>query len=106
MSNRKLTKFPVIAADGTEYRVSIKERVDEDGDPWAVAVLYARSRWRRFTAVARGEYLDGHSVYDSEYPDYIRIARRIVAYYHDTKLPRIKRKSAAIDAFQAWDGRL
>ncbi|MCG7383334.1 hypothetical protein MH144_11815 [Paenibacillus sp. ACRRY] len=105
MSNRKLTKFPVIAADGTQYRVTIKRGEDVDGK-YVFVRLFVRRKIFGFAGVAHGKFYDGYGVYKADYPDYISIARKVCGDFTDDILPRIQRKSAAIDAFQAWDGRL
>jgi hypothetical protein len=104
MSNRKLTKFPVIAEDGTRYRVMIKRC--EDGGKHVFVRLFVRRRLFGFASVAYGKFYDGYGVYDADNPDYISISRRVCGDYTNDILPRIERKSAAIDAFRAWDGRL
>lgn len=105
MSNRKLTKFPVIAEDGTKYRVMIERGEGGDGK-YVFVRLFVRRKIFGFAEVAYGTFYDECGVYDANNPDYISIARRICGDFTDDILPRIQRKSAAIDAFQAWDGRL
>ncbi|WP_427050445.1 hypothetical protein [Paenibacillus sp. TC-CSREp1] len=95
MSNRKLTKYPVIAEDGTEYRVTI---VEDRGD--TSVLIYAT--WRGITwpwsifAVKVTRYM-----YHS-YEDIVRAVFR----ERDRRRKVAEEESAAIDAFQAWDGRL
>jgi hypothetical protein len=107
MSNRKLTKFPVIAEDGTKYRVTIWELplLDENGDEVVRVKLYLPRKRFGFKRVAAYDAAAG-GVYDPESPDYIAIARAVFEAYERNKLAPAKRKSAAINAFQAWDGRL
>ncbi|RCX22887.1 hypothetical protein DFP94_101476 [Fontibacillus phaseoli] len=117
MSNVKLTKFPVTAPDGTEYRVKIREC--EDGmwvSNYAIARLYAkRKRWG-FRKVFGREYLDGGGAYSHGDPDYITIASRVVGDYYaalraDAEYRRmisrdeVRRQSAA-ERFAQWDGRI
>lgn len=117
MSNRKLTKFPVIAEDGTEYRVTLKEDEEYLGGPAVISRLYIprkRFGYRKLYETVYRPVRD--EVYRVDNPDYVAIARQVYADwldYIDRKLARefedttvAQRKSAAIDAFQAWDGRL
>ncbi|WP_339306810.1 hypothetical protein [Paenibacillus sp. FSL R5-0519] len=120
MSNRKLTKFPVIAEDGTGLRVTIKE--DEDyigyiGFSSVVCRLYIPRKRFGYRRLYSTRYVDERgSVYNESNPDYIAIARQVYEDYrtelHDHRVAALEssaqaqRKSAAIDAFQAWDGRL
>lgn len=120
MSNRKLTKFPVIAEDGTEYRVTIKN--DDDyigyiGTPTVVCRLYIpRKRFGYRLLYCTRYYAESGSVYNADDPDYVAITRQVYSDWLDDidrnldrefeDMAQAQRKSAAIDAFQAWDGRL
>ncbi|WP_340028928.1 hypothetical protein MHB71_04755 [Paenibacillus sp. FSL H7-0940] len=116
MSNRKLTKFPVIAEDGTEYRVKINEWPGDWAPDYVVCRLYVPRKWFGYRRVFGLHYSTGDGVYDAINPDFIAIARRVYADWLsaiDVKLAnnraavaQAQRKSAAIDAFQSWDGRL
>ncbi|MCM3205679.1 hypothetical protein [Paenibacillus illinoisensis] len=105
MSNRKLTKFPVIAADGTEYRVTLKEMSDSDGDRIIRVKFYLPRKRFGFKKVASYDMVAGWT-YDPSSPDYIAIARQVFKDFSRSELAVAQRKSTAIDAFQAWDGRL
>lgn len=117
MSNRKLTKFPVIAADGTEYRVTIDEWPGDLTPDYVRCRLYVPRKWFGYRRVFGTCYVDTRGgIYEKGSPDFIAIARRVytdwlaeidaeVAVDREAKA-QAKRKSAAIDAFQAWDGRL
>jgi len=116
MSNRKLTKFPVIAEDGTEYRVSISEKHDEWDGRHAICRLYVRRKRFGFRKLATYIYRHSRGTYNAYNPDFIELARVFYEDYRDNTLEKrlaelerrsqAQRKSAAIDAFQAWDGRL
>lgn len=105
MPNRKLTKFPVITEDGTEYRVTIKERKDHGGFPFVRVKFYIQRKHLGFKKIASYDMRDGWT-YLRNSPNYIAIARQVFAEFQRNELAPAKRKSAAIDAFQAWDGRL
>lgn len=101
MSNRKLTKFPVIAEDGTEYRVTITEHA-YFRKRWAEVCFYLPRKYIGWRKVAECEVSSAWA-YDPDYPDYADTARKAFVICDASSH---KRKSAAIDAFQAWDGRL
>lgn len=120
MSNRKLTKFPVIAEDGTELRVTIREDADYIGYIGFLSVvcrLYIPHKRFGYRRLYSTRYVDERgSVYSESNPDYVAIARQVYEDYRaelrehraaelETEA-QAKRKSAAVDAFQAWDGRL
>lgn len=105
MSNRKLTKFPVIAEDGTEYRVTLKEMRDRDGDQIIRVKIYLPRKRFGFKKVDSYDMLE-RGRYDRRNPDYVAIARYVFEEFSRSELSVAQRKSAAIDAFQAWDGRL
>ncbi len=104
MSNRKLTKFPVISGDGTKYRVTIDERIREYGEDYVACRLYSQSKrwWRGDQFLLLECYANGGGVYDLSRPDYVEITKKFLSDWE----AQAQRKSAAIDAFQAWDGRL
>jgi len=105
MSNRKLTKFPVIAEDGTEYRVTLKEMRDWDGAQIIRVKFYLSRKRFGFKKIASYDMSDGWT-YLRNSPNYIAIARQVFAEFQRNELAVTQRKSTAIDAFQAWDGRL
>lgn len=114
--SRKLTKFPVIAEDGTEYRVKISEWPGDWGPDYVNCRLYVPRKWIGYRRVFGVYYEDGRGVYEEDNPDYVAIARQVYADWliavdgkiaddHEARAVA-QRKSAAINAFQAWDGRL
>lgn len=105
MSNRKLTKFPVIADDGTEYLVTIKERKDHGGFPFVRVKFYLPRKRFGFKKVTSYDMSAGFT-YTPDAPNYVAIACEVFRVYTHDELSVAQRKSAAIDAFQAWDGRL
>lgn len=117
MSNRKLTKFPVIAEDGTEYLVTIDEEPGDWTPDYVRCRLYIPRKWFGYRRVFGTCYVDTRGgIYEKGNLDYIAIARQVYADWLaeiDVKIAvnreakaQAQRKSAAIDAFQAWDGRL
>lgn len=117
MSDVKLSKFPVTAPDGTEYRVTIREH---DDGMWvanyaSVRLYTKRKRWG-FRRVFGRDYPDDGGVYSHSDPDYIAIASRLVSDYYaalraDAEYQRMvnredARRRGAAERFNAWDGRI
>lgn len=105
MSNRKLTKFPVTAADGTEYRVTINEHNDRYRNSFVRVKFYLPRKRFGFKKVTSYDMSAGFT-YNPDAPNYVAIAREVFRVYLREEVSVAQRKSAAIDAFQAWDGRL
>ncbi|MEI2280756.1 hypothetical protein [Paenibacillus polysaccharolyticus] len=117
MSNRKLTKFPVIAENGTEFRVTLKEDEDYVGGPALIGRIYIPRKRFGYRKLYETVYRPGRDeIYRFGNPDYIAIARQVYSDWIDDidrrlavelgEMAQAQRKSAAIDAFQAWDGHL
>lgn len=115
MSDILITKFPVTAADGTEYRVRI--RVSEQSCGWyAFVSLYVKRRYFGFRKVDRTWYESGTNEFNVDNPDYVKLAhltlkrhehwRGVCAYRAQEKAEAAARKQAAVERFNAWDGRL
>lgn len=114
----KLTKFPVIAPDGTEYRVKIT--VHDEGlntSAYVKVRLYAtRNGWKlfRYKLLDVLTYEDGKGVYNSANPDYIKIVRRAISDHEQLLEARDvwkkiddeckRNRSNAITEFEKWDG--
>lgn len=111
-----LRKFPVIAPDGTEYRVKIEEWQEPlDGRCLSASLYVPRKRWgfRKLFVMTLYSYRDE---YDPDNVEYVAVAREVVAKYYarlaakerwaKEKAEAAKRKQAAIDRFNAWDGRV
>ncbi|ETT64892.1 hypothetical protein BSK66_07730 [Paenibacillus odorifer] len=92
-------KARVYESDGTEYRVKIREVTW--GIQWAEVVVYARRKYFGWRRVAKESFGHGNCFYDAVKPDFIRIARVAVSFYH---VPHIIRKGS-VDKFREWDGR-
>lgn len=116
-NNRKLTKFPIIAENGSEFRVTLKEDEDYVGGPALIGRIYIPRKRFGYRKLYETVYRPGRDeIYRSDNPDYIAIARQVYSDWLDDidrrlelefeGMAQAKRKSAAIDAFQAWDGRL
>lgn len=112
-----ISKFPVTAPDGTEFRVTIREH---DDGMWvanyaSVRLYKKRKRWG-FRRVFSRNYSDDHGVYSHNAPDYIGIASHVVGDYYaalraDAEYQRMisrdeLRRQKASDRFSAWDGRI
>jgi hypothetical protein len=116
MSNRNLAKFPVTAEDGTELLVTIDEWSGGWIRSYAECRLYVPRKWFGYRRIFGTTYDDGRGVYEEGNPDFVAIARQAYEDYraelHDYRVAALegraqaKRKSAAIDAFNSWDGRL
>lgn len=116
MSNVLITKFPVTAPDGTEYRVKIEEYHESLIGACARAHLYVpRKRWgfRQIWTLTLRAY---HGDFDPDNLDYVAFAREAVADYYESiaenerfkvrKAEAAARKQAALERFNAWDGQI
>lgn len=106
----KLSKFPVTAPDGTEFRVSIRHKhVLRWGESICVK-LYKRS-WYGFRCVYRVRY-DYYIVGG----DCVAITKRTIRNYYRDIAANPKTKTALTEArriniarkreFEAWDGKI
>jgi hypothetical protein len=112
----ELCKFPVTAPDGTEYRVKIEEWRESLIGPCLSAVLYVpRKRWG-FRRIHTLTLYSHRQEYDPNDVEYVAVAHAAVAdYYRSIEVAAIwaqkeseaaARKQAAVDRFNAWDGRI
>jgi len=116
MADVAITKFPVVAQDGTEYRVKIEEWRDSLIGPCVTARLYVRRKRWGFRNVYALTLYSYHQQYDPDDLDYVALARELIANYYDSiaakarwntqKAEASARKQAAVDRFNAWDGRI
>lgn len=117
MNNVKLTKFPVTAPDGTEYRVTIRER--DDGmwvNYFADVRVYVKRKHLGYRLVYRTTFNDGDGVYYESMPNFIRIAAEAVKTYYDyleaceNRRKRLEKqaqgRASALRRFAEWDGRI
>jgi hypothetical protein len=115
MSDVTITKFPVTAPNGKQFRV----RIEEIQDRWrndAIVTLYERRKYFGFRCVHRFRYGDGDGTYDHRNVDFKHVASKAVAHHYllladaAQKQREIAketaRKQAAIDAYVAWDGKI
>lgn len=119
----KLSKFPVTAADGTEFRVSIHEREPSMFGYFTKVVLYKQRRKRgpfRFKKVGEITLWDGdkedRAVFDRNNPDYITLSAYVIKSYYaelaeiDEEVRRLdeleSRRTSAAEAFTNWSGRI
>ena len=116
----KLTKFPVIAPDETEYRVKITEHDKElklTTSAYVKVRLYVTRNGRklfRYKLLDVFTYEDGAGVYNSANPDYIKIVRRAISDHEQLLEARDvwkkigdeckRNRSNAITEFEKWDG--
>ncbi|WP_342480465.1 hypothetical protein NST07_25970 [Paenibacillus sp. FSL L8-0340] len=106
----ELRKFPVTAPDGTEYRVKIEEEpanVFESAS--AKVTVYTKRKQIGFRKLGGTRYFDGHSAYTSERPDYVTLASITIERLVERlaiKAEAAARKQAAVERFDAWDGRV
>lgn len=112
----KTSKFPVIAPDGTEYRVKIKECDELFIGKHVETTLYIPRKWIGYKKVYDRVYFGGIEVYDPSNLDLIHIATALVRDYYDhlsfkkkwkakESEEEMKRKAAVI-AFENWDGKI
>lgn len=112
----ELRKFPVTAPDGTEYRVEIYEGRDSLFGRYAEVSLYTRGKWRMFKHVYSKTLRQLHGNYDPTEPDYVRMVSEVMEAYARCQRGKALvekmaksiavRKQAAVDRFNAWDGRI
>jgi hypothetical protein len=116
MSGATITKFPVTAPDGTEYRVKIEESENFFGDLYVRTTLYYPRRWFGYRELYSVSYRNGGAVYNAGNPDYVAISHEAVADYYARiesdainlrkHAESILRKQAALDRFAEWDGKI
>lgn len=113
----KLTKFPVTAPDGTEYRVTIRER--DDGmwvSNYADVRLYVKRKRFGYRCIYVKTYRDGGGVYYVSTPNYIRMASEVVKDYREFLVRRererivsermAQERASELRRFAEWDGRI
>lgn len=113
----KITKFPVTAPDGTEFRVDIRERKSRF-EPWRVevALIDPSKSFGSKTVWWRAIYSEMGGIYDRKHPDYVRIAKHAVAEYYAgieadkknliAKLGEAMYRANALMVYEAWDGKI
>lgn len=117
MSNVKLTKFPVTAPDGTEYRVTIRECDEDVGFGRYVNVrIYVKRKRIGYRRVYRTDFFHGDGVYYVNAPNFIHIAAEAVRKYYDDLEERInlrerigkqeQTRASELRKFAEWDGRI
>lgn len=109
----KIEKFPVIAPDGTEYRVTIEYdkgtyHCGEWHNPKWIVRLYKRRlgvlfRWKRIYTTA----------YIASQTDFVMMAERIVSSEYiknqagrDATAKKEREVQSALEAFRKWDGKI
>ncbi|GAA0396692.1 hypothetical protein [Paenibacillus motobuensis] len=116
MSYVELSKFPVTALDGAEYRVKIVECRGEYGTLYVAVRLYVRRKWFGFRNVYQVDYEDGKGVYYRGRPNFKRIVAEALASYERSQQRRARelRQDESIEQerrdeiarFAEWDGRI
>lgn len=102
MANVKLSKFPVTAPDGTEYRVKFHEEWDDLWGRTMVVTLYVRNKIHLFRRVGGRRFIARELDYDRKSPDYVGMASTAVREYAEAS----EMKKAAAERFTKWDGRI
>lgn len=115
MNDVTVTKFPVTAPDGKQFRVKIEEIQDRWRND-AIVTLYERRKYFGFRCVYRFRYGGGDGTYDHRNVDFKHVASKAVAHHYlllaDAAQEQREiaeaaaRKQAAIDAFATWDGKI
>lgn len=116
MSDVLITKFPVTAPDGSEYRVKIEEWRDSLIGPCLSAVLYVpRKRWG-FRRIHTMTLYSHRQDFDPNDIKYVAVAREAVADYYGSievaaiwaqkKAGAVAGRQTAVKRFNAWDGKL
>ncbi|MFD1270627.1 hypothetical protein ACFQ3Y_24765 [Paenibacillus motobuensis] len=111
-----LSKFPVTAPDGTEYRVKIEETLDVYGTAYVNVRLYVRRKWFGFRNVFQVDYIDRKSVYYRGRPNFKRIVAEALASYERSQQRRERElrqvesieqeRRDEIKRFAEWNGRI
>ncbi|OMD16263.1 hypothetical protein BJP50_18675 [Paenibacillus odorifer] len=108
MSNVLITKFPVTAPDGTEYRVTVCEGYTPLFGRDAAVTLEIPVKRRKFKHVYSKTFR-GIVDYDTSDPDYIELASRTLVEHLESvrkKAEAVASRQAAVERFNAWDGRV
>lgn len=108
-----IAKFPVIAPDGTQFRVKIVENDDGYFGPYVKVILYRKRKRFGFRKIWRRERSERYRTYDASNPDYVALACGVISEYYETlaeaqraREQRREQRAAAMDAFNAWDGHI
>lgn len=112
----ELRKFPVTAPDGMKYRVKIEEWRDSLIGPCLSAVLYVPRKCWGFRRIHTMTLYSHRQEFDPNDVEYVAVAREAVAEYYASieaeaiwaqkKAEADARKQAAVERFNAWDGRI
>lgn len=108
MSNVLITKFPITAPDGTEYRVEIGEFNDMLYGRSAQVSLHVPVKRHKFERVFTKRFLSVTD-YSPDHPDYVDLATTTITDYTEIKRKKTEaaaRKQAAVERFNAWDGKI
>jgi hypothetical protein len=93
-------KTDVVTSDGTAYRVTFSERT------YPCKYCYVKVRAKRklfgWRTVSREDFRDGNGAYDDERPDFVKMARWAVMFYHT---PRTIRANSFAQ-LRKWDGKV
>ncbi|AHD06469.1 hypothetical protein [Paenibacillus larvae] len=104
-----LEKFPIIAPDGEEYRITVYEEI---ATVWT-ATLYKERKWKlfgmfRFKKIYEVCFED-YNPTDDKRVDFVAAARYVWREYKKEVNARIKSEQLRLDAvkhFEEWDGKL
>ncbi|WP_419884880.1 hypothetical protein [Paenibacillus sp. B-A-8] len=115
MSDVLITKFPVTAPDGTEFRVKIEDVYDGGDIRVLLHVKRKRFGFRKIT----GYWYDRRKLDDiteEGVVDYVALVQRFMSEYYaglaygaardQLRIDKDARKQAAVERFNAWDGRI
>lgn len=106
----KLSKFPVTAPDGTEYRVTIKELSNEFGSEGVRLKVYTKRKLFGYRKVYQCLIRDSFfTAYNSSNPDFVNLAKIAVKWHlHDeeARVKEIASKLKAVQRFKEWDGKI
>lgn len=105
----KLSKFPVTAPDGTEFRVTVVERKN-GGDDVVELRVYTRRRLFGYRKVSQSRIRSSFfTTYDSSNPNFIQLAKSAVLWHlakEEKRTSEETRRQRAVEAFAAWDGKI
>jgi len=109
----KIEKFPVIAPDGTEYRVTITEDYDRFLDWWCYKfTVYSERKgrkWFRFKKLREYSYRASEEGARAVGNWYVDVAQSTLLQYIDeinAKRQETEGVAAALEAFRQWDGKI
>ncbi len=108
-NNVTVRKFPVIAPDGTEYRIEVNAGDEPLFGNYVNVILFVPFRRNKFKSVYAKVFRGISGTYDRSNPDYIALATATVLEFYERERKKAEEHAvmqAALDRFAEWDGRI